>query len=178
MVEPECIFIVGGSCCCKVVKPCTIRLFQVHYIAYICQNVVLKHSLVVHTHKSLLVLLRGRSNMNSIGDFVLLLIVVVPLLPDDNHVVQQRLPLHSWKRRYRDQCVLTCCQFNNNKRPMMKSMWAWTRCAMRLAVPWNFTRIQYSLLRIQVVQLQLRSGRLTKRHPMLHLRLLRNFQTS
>ena len=37
--------------------------------------------------------------MNSVGDFVLLLLVVVSLLPDANHVVQKRLPLHSWKRR-------------------------------------------------------------------------------
>ena len=92
MVYPRCIFIVGGSWCCKIVKPCPSRLFQVYSIAYICHNVSLKHSLVVHAHKVLLVLLRGRSNVNSIRDFVLLLLVVVPLLPDGNHVVQQRPP--------------------------------------------------------------------------------------
>ena len=79
----------------KVVDPCPSRLFQVYFIAYICHNVSLKQSLVVHAHKVLLLLLRGRSNVNSIGDFVLLLLVAVPLLPDANHVVQQRLPLHS-----------------------------------------------------------------------------------
>ena len=178
MLEPRCIFIVRGSCCCKVVKPCPSRLFQVYSIAYICHHVSLKHLLVVHTHKLLLVLLRGRSNVNIIRDFVLLLFVVVPLMPDANHVDQQSIQLYSWNRRWRDQCVFTCCQWNNNQHLMMKYMRELTICAMILAFPWNFTMIQYSLLRIQVVQLQLRSGRLTKRYLMLRLGILRNFQTS
>ena len=65
---------------------------------------------------------------------------------------------------------------------------------MILAVPWNFARIQYSFFRIQVVQMQLRSGsfplriqvvhlnlhswRFTKRHLMLHIGFLRNLKTS
>ena len=95
MIEPICILIVGGSCCCKVVKPFPICLFQVDSITYICHNFSLKHLLVVHAHTVLLVLLHGISNVNTIRDFVLVLIVVVPLLQDANHVVQQRLPLHS-----------------------------------------------------------------------------------
>ena len=83
----------------KVVKLCPGRLFQVYYITYICHNVAIKHLLVVHGHKVLLVLLCGKSNVNSIGDFVILLLAVVPLLPDSNHVDQQRTPLHSWKRK-------------------------------------------------------------------------------
>ena len=71
-----------------------------------------------------------------------------------------------------------CCWCNNNKRLMMKYMRAWTRFEIRLAFPWTFTRIKNSLLRIKVVQLQLRSGRLKKRHPMLRLGLLIKFQTS
>ena len=80
----------------KVVKPCPSRLFQVYSIAYNCYNVALKHSLVVHAHKFLMVLLRGIYNVNSIEYFVLLLLFVIPLLPDANHVVPQRHPLHSW----------------------------------------------------------------------------------
>ena len=71
-----------------------------------------------------------------------------------------------------------CSRCNNNKRSMMKYMRDWTRVSIRLAFPWTFKRIEYSLLRIQVVQLQLRSGRLKKRHHMLHIGLLIKFQTS
>ena len=73
----------------KVVKTLPNQMFQVYSIAYIFHNDALKHSLVVYTHRFLLVIHREITNVNSIRDFVLLLIGVVPLLQDPNHMFQQ-----------------------------------------------------------------------------------------